>query len=342
MNEDKQLPALVPQSGFAIQSVDDAEKMASLFIKSGLFKPSKKEQENNVTEEQKLAVATVKIMIGAQLGLSPHAAMAGLHVMNGKVEAGYQITLAKVRQTPGYDYKILRSDNEAAEIEFLRHGVSLGVSKFDTADMQRQGGGDMWVKYPRIMRLARAATAGVDTYCPEVMGGPAFMPDGWSEEQLPPADIKDVTEESRLKNLRPEGEPAPKSQTKSNTRTTTQAASASSAKPTATTSKDVSKTVESAASAGEISAKQESENTPADVQDAELVEDRPTIDAFAEIVEAAEANGWTSEQAEAGFAQYLADNGVDCTDQDTMLATWTHAHINAYKEYVVTHEPPAE
>lgn len=339
--EQKQLPALAPSGGFAIQSIPDAEKMANLFIKSGLFKPSKKEQENNVTEEQKLAVATVKIMIGAQLGLSPHAAMAGLHVMNGKIEAGYQVTLAKVRQTPGYDYKILCSDNEKAEIEFFRNGVSLGISKFDTTDMQRQGGGDMWVKYPRIMRLARAATAGVDTYCPEVMGGPAFMPDGWSEEQeLPPANIKDVTPPAKA-----EGKP----KTSASGATEKQTSKGTSASVTASATDPKSSTVDTktstqpAPTAGDGNQEAATGTTgTADVQDAEIVDDRPPLEAFGEVLEAAEKNGWTEEQLQIEFVAYLSNNGVDCSDQDKMLATWTHDHVNHFKEYVVTHDPQPE
>lgn len=182
MTEGRSLPAkpkpalpMVQQqrpAGLMINSIADAKELGALFVTAGLFEPSKREAEKGVTEEKKAAIATTKLIFGQALGLSPGASLQALHVMNGKIEMDYKLIGALIKERPGYDYKVLQSTNEIAEIEFIKDGVVVGVTKFDVDDMVRANlGGDLHAKYPRTMKFARCMHEGCNRYMPEILMG---------------------------------------------------------------------------------------------------------------------------------------------------------------------------
>ena len=165
------LPAMMPS--FQIATLEDAEKMANLFVTAGLFDVSEKEADKGMTPQKKAAINTIKIIAGASYGLGPFQSMRGFHCIKGKVEPGYQTILALVDSHPRYGYRILQHTKDVAEIEWSKDGAVVGKTSFNTDDMMRAKlGGDSWMRFPRQMRLARATREGVDAYCSTIFNGP--------------------------------------------------------------------------------------------------------------------------------------------------------------------------
>lgn len=153
-------------------------RIARALASSNMFKDARQAEQ-----------AFAKILIGRDLGLSPTEAMTNIHIIEGKPELSANLHAAKVKQAPGYDYKVARLDAEAAVIEFYanpdetvpRHVQEnlIGVSEFSiedakTAKLEQKTGPNAsegtFKRYPRNMLFARAMTNGVAWYCPEVMG----------------------------------------------------------------------------------------------------------------------------------------------------------------------------
>lgn len=168
-----------------------AYRAAKGFAEGGLFK-----------DAQKAGQAFTRILAGRDLGLTPFEAMAGIHVFDGKLEAGANLHATKVRQREGYDFRVawlkivaappregepptveaVWASEEKMEdlrevygcaIMFTVDGEQIGVSRFTHADavtakLEKK---DNHSKYPRNMFYARAMTNGVAWYVPEVMNG---------------------------------------------------------------------------------------------------------------------------------------------------------------------------
>jgi hypothetical protein len=168
-----------------------AYRAAKGFAEGGLFK-----------DATKAGQAFTKILAGRDLGLTPFEAMAGIHVFDGKLEAGANLHATKVRQREGYDFRVAWlkvvappareggppkveaawADEEAIDdlrevygcaIMFTIGGKQRGVSRFTHADavtakLEKK---DNHAKYPRNMFYARAMTNGVAWFVPEVMNG---------------------------------------------------------------------------------------------------------------------------------------------------------------------------
>lgn len=184
-----------------LQPMDDAEfaavmRVARGFAEGGLFKDVKS-----------AGAAFTKILAGRDLGLTPFEAMSGLHVIEGKVEAGSDLHATKVRQREGYDYRVawlkvagpparqgappevevVWADEEELDdlretygcaVVFTVNGKPRGVSRWTEADTQRAelekprgSARSNHQKYPRNMYFSRAMTNGVAWHVPEVMNG---------------------------------------------------------------------------------------------------------------------------------------------------------------------------
>lgn len=329
---DKQLPAVV-QGNFQISTLEDAMKMGDLFIKAGLFEVTEKDEKAGMSADKKQAIAAVKVIAGAGMGLSPFAAMAGLHVIKGKVTQSYQTMLAMLRKTPGYDYKILKADIDEAQIEFFRNGESLGVSTFNENDIKRagMGGNPMHAKYPKQMKLARAVTFGINAFCPEVLQGPGYTPEDFGE-------VVDVSEEAPAAEAPQKPAPKPDTKPKQN------AASAATGTASVKTSNAKSATASSDTTATAQSSAPSPQSTGNDTVDVDEVSEEarggvPPSDRIADILQAGVNNGWSEEELETWLGGFLEDNGVDMTDDDTVFSTWTWKHIEGAIEYVSTNKP---
>lgn len=182
---DEQTDVMRPLPPMNDAEVAAAYRTARGFAESGLFKDAKRAGE-----------AFAKILAGRDLGLTPFEAMSGLHVIEGKIEAGADLHASKVRQREGYDFEVwwikadakgfreaIKAEDEeptdlretvGCSIVFMANGKRRGVSSWTVEDSLRAGlirDKGNHVKYPRNMFYARAMTNGVAWYVPEVMGG---------------------------------------------------------------------------------------------------------------------------------------------------------------------------
>jgi hypothetical protein len=196
MTETKSATALLPvrAAGVNLTTLEDMQRMANIFIASGLFEAIDKEANQGVTRETKIAQALVKIQAGMELGIPPFTAMKDISIVRGKTQLSYQLILSKVRQTPGYDYKVTECTDNSVKIEFFRNKESLGVSTYDMDDAKRSGVTmTMYQKYPRNMLMARAASNGVNMYCPEVTRGSVYTPEDFGGESQHTEEVIEVT-----------------------------------------------------------------------------------------------------------------------------------------------------
>ena len=353
--ENRQLPQTVEQKRGQLMSPEDLinmQNIAKVFVDAGMFEVTDKEAERGMTPEKKQAIATVQIMAGQEMGLTPFAAMKGMHIIKGKASPSYQTLGALVKRTPGYDYKVLQRDRQAARIEFFRNGESLGVSEFGTKEMQAAKlGGDMYTKYMENMFFARAMTNGVNSLCPEVTMGPVYTPadfGGVEDDNGNLIMIEDEPKKSDEKQARnrksttpaqtqqaqntPVVTPAPTTQntgTKSTLQTPAQTANTS--------------TGTSQAAGGNEQATSQQEEVEAEVIDDKL-DPEPDLgpEVLAQMLEAGVQNGWTEEQAEAWILQFLSDNGVNTDvgdDQDALLAQITMKHVDGAVNYLLSNKP---
>jgi hypothetical protein len=72
-----------------VKSAADALTIGETFFKSGMFSDIKSAQQ-----------AVVKIMAGAEMGISPFAAMSGIHIIQGKPTIGAGLTSSDLYPRP--------------------------------------------------------------------------------------------------------------------------------------------------------------------------------------------------------------------------------------------------
>lgn len=139
--------------------------------------------------EVKNAHQAVALMIlGRHFDLSPVQSLTGIHIVKGKPMLHYSVILAKVRQHPLYDYRIVKHDDKIATIAFTYKGEPCGESSFTIEDARKAGTQNM-EKHGKTMLLARAASNGVKWYCPDVLNGMPIYVQGEIPED---ADYQDT------------------------------------------------------------------------------------------------------------------------------------------------------
>jgi hypothetical protein len=169
------------------------DKLVEAMFKSGYF-----------SDVKSLAQAYVKVLAGEELGLSPFASMTGLTMIEGKLGMTSNLMATLLQESRDYDYRIVDSTNERAEIAFYRGDTELGTSVFTIEDAQRAGlvkQKSAWEKYPKAMLFARALTQGIRLYCPIVTkGSPAYTVEelgvevNQDGEPISPADLAPIEE----------------------------------------------------------------------------------------------------------------------------------------------------
>ena len=141
--------------------------IARLLAASGYF-------DARGSSEMAIAQMATKIMAGREMGLSPFAAVQGIHVIQGRPALSANLIAAAIKSSPKYDYRVLELTAEACEIEiFERVGgklEALGKSKFTAADARAAGTQNM-AKFARNMLFARAISNAARWYCPDLFSG---------------------------------------------------------------------------------------------------------------------------------------------------------------------------
>ena len=148
-----------------VKSAADALTIGETFFKSGMFADIKSAQQ-----------AVVKIMAGSEMGISPFAAMSGIHIIQGKPTIGAGLMAARVKGFGKYDYKVLEHSDKICSIEYFQNGKSLGVSTFTIEDARKAGTKNL-DKFPKNMLFARAMSNGVKWYTPDIYENPVYVPE---------------------------------------------------------------------------------------------------------------------------------------------------------------------
>lgn len=135
--------------------------------------------ERNDSKEQTLHKLVMRVAVGAELGRTPMWAIANIIMVKGN----RTITGAGVGDlvfTSGFmAYSIVESTDKRCEMQWTRSGRVVGVSTWTIDEAKRAGltGQGQWKTYPQDMLRNRCLTRGARMFCPDVTGGPAYVPE---------------------------------------------------------------------------------------------------------------------------------------------------------------------
>lgn len=177
MQENNQLQKL--NTGLSINTIDDIARLSKIFYESGMFDDIKS-----------MAQAGVKIMAGAELGITPFQSITGVHIIKGKPTIGAGLMASMLDSHPEYDFEVLEQTDKVCAIKFFKNGKAKGVSTF-TEEHARKAGTQNMGKFPANMLYARAMSNGVKWYAPGLFAGPVYVP----EEMQEPETIQTTYEE---------------------------------------------------------------------------------------------------------------------------------------------------
>lgn len=174
-----------------IKSSADAISIGETFYKSGMFADIKSAQQ-----------AVVKIMAGAEMGISPFQAMSGIHIIQGKPTIGAGLMASRVKASGKYNYKVTEMTDKVCTIEFIEGGQSIGTSSFTIEDAKKAGTKNL-DKFPRNMLFARAMSNGVRWFCPDIYEGPVYVPEEMESitEDVQAVEVKKQLNEDQWNRL---------------------------------------------------------------------------------------------------------------------------------------------
>lgn len=176
--EKKMLPSIAVEQnrGLILTGIEDVQRVAKLFLASGMF------SEKN--GEQDMAKACVKIIAGQEMGLLPFQAMRGLDMIQGTPAFKYQLVGAKIKSSRRYDFKPILANETKAQVQFYDRGQPVYLSEYtmDMAKKEGLGGKDAYNKRPADMLYARALTKGANKVCPEIFFGQCYSPEDFGAQ----------------------------------------------------------------------------------------------------------------------------------------------------------------
>ena len=174
-----------------IKSSADAISIGETFYKSGMFADIKSAQQ-----------AVVKIMAGAEMGISPFQAMSGIHIIQGKPTIGAGLMASRVKASGKYNYKVTEMTDKICTIDFTEAGQSIGTSSFTIEDAKKAGTKNL-DKFPRNMLFARAMSNGVRWFCPDIYEGPVYVPEEMESitEDVQAVEVKKQLNEDQWNRL---------------------------------------------------------------------------------------------------------------------------------------------
>lgn len=174
-----------------IKSSADAISIGETFYKSGMFQDIKSAQQ-----------AVVKIMAGAEMGISPFQAMSGIHIIQGKPTIGAGLMASRVKASGKYNYKVTEMTDKVCTIDFIEGGQTIGTSSFTIEDAKKAGTKNL-DKFPRNMLFARAMSNGVRWFCPDIYEGPVYVPEEMESitEDVQAVEVKKQLNEDQWNRL---------------------------------------------------------------------------------------------------------------------------------------------
>lgn len=169
----------------AVSSLSDLTKLGQIFAQSGFFADASKE-----------AQAVVKVLAGAELGISPIAAMTGIYIVKGRISLGANLMAAKVKESKKYDYRVTELSGQRCEVEFFERRndqfESIGKSEFTIEDARKAQTQNL-EKFSRNMLFARAMSNGCKWFCPDIFTTPIYTPDELGAAVNEEGEVIDIT-----------------------------------------------------------------------------------------------------------------------------------------------------
>jgi len=161
---------------------DNAFRFAKALAASGQFKDISSAEQ-----------AFGRMLIGADMGLTPTQALMSIDVVRGNVQIRGKRLLAWVRQSENYDYDVVERTDERGAIQFFEKSKRTGewrkvgplkdpedpdsermpiaFTREEARDKGLISAQSAWDKWPANMCLWRCASIGVNLYCPDLTGG---------------------------------------------------------------------------------------------------------------------------------------------------------------------------
>tara|TARA_R110001583_G_scaffold87981_10_gene228780 strand:- start:3108 stop:3986 length:879 start_codon:yes stop_codon:yes gene_type:complete len=161
-------------------------QVAEVFVQSGMFPDSKS-----------VATAASKLIVGRGLGLTDYDAMAGLHIIKGKVVLAANTMAAAIKASGKYDYRAKTTESECVitffEVDGTGKKEEIGSTTFTIQDANNAGlRGDNWRKWPKAMLFARAISSGYREHCPDALGSAPVYVHEHGESEIPEAPASTV------------------------------------------------------------------------------------------------------------------------------------------------------
>lgn len=115
------------------------------------------------------------ILTGVEIGLGPMTAMREIHIIKGKPTISATLMLALARRA-GVKTRWVKTDATCATIGVTVPGQAEQSLSFTAEQAKAAGlwGQGNWKTYPDAMLRARAASAGIRAFCPDVLGGSVY------------------------------------------------------------------------------------------------------------------------------------------------------------------------
>jgi hypothetical protein len=172
-----------------LMKIEDLTGIGKVFAESGMF-----------ADIKTAAQAIVKIQAGAEMGIPPYASMSGIHIIQGKPTVGAGVLAARVQGSGKYKYRVKQHDDKICTIAFYEGAEVLGESTFTIEDAKKAQTKNL-EKFPRNMLFARAMSNGVKWYCPDLFGGPVYVPGEIDVEDVPHEVVPDNVDALRVLEL---------------------------------------------------------------------------------------------------------------------------------------------
>jgi hypothetical protein len=183
----------IVKSAPAINSMDDLARVSDMLAKSGYFR-----------DASDAAKCGVKVLAGLESGFGAFAAMAGVHIIEGKPSIGANLMALAIKRSGKYNYKVTENTNTQCVVEIFERWdgkwESVGLSRFNMDDAKAagvrlkdsKGNPTPWAKFPRNMLFARAISNAVRWYCPDCLSLTAYVPEELGADVDDDGNIIDV------------------------------------------------------------------------------------------------------------------------------------------------------
>lgn len=154
--------------------VNQMLSLGQTLVKSGLLPDGIKTPEAAVTI----------ILKGRELGIPPMTALSHIHVIKGKPTLSAELMLSLALQA-GLEVWVAETDAEHATVKGVRNGREQSLT-FTLKEAQAAGvmSNATWQKYPAAMLRARAISAFMRMFAPDVLNGASYTPEELGAEVM--------------------------------------------------------------------------------------------------------------------------------------------------------------